>query len=94
MRVLACFLLRRRSKAPLAALLYFGAMLFPALGFVNVYPFRYSFVANHFQYLAAAGPLVLLSAAWSHAAARVRFLQTNRGVTIAIPGVVLAVLVK
>ena len=25
--------------------------LFPALGFVDVYPFRYSFVADHFQYL-------------------------------------------
>ena len=27
--------------------------LFPALGFVNVFPFRYSFVADHFQYLAS-----------------------------------------
>jgi tetratricopeptide (TPR) repeat protein len=34
-------------------------MLFPVLGFFNVYPFRYSFVADHFQYLACIGPIVL-----------------------------------
>ena len=32
----------------------FIASLFPALGFVDVYPFRFSFVADHFQYLASA----------------------------------------
>jgi len=31
---------------------------FPALGFLNVYPFRYSYVADHFQYLALLGILV------------------------------------
>src|SRR5206468_2968227 len=45
--------LRRRSRAPFAAFLCFSVVLAPALGFVNVYPFRYSFVADHFQYLAA-----------------------------------------
>jgi tetratricopeptide (TPR) repeat protein len=53
-----CWGLRHRSRAPLAVLLYFVVTLFPALGFFNVYPFRYSFVADHFQYLAALGPLV------------------------------------
>src|SRR5207244_1762849 len=36
--------------------------LAPALGFVNVYPMRYSFVADHFQYLASL-PLIALAAA-------------------------------
>ena len=54
--------LRRRTRAPLAALLYFGVTLAPALGFVNVYPFKYSFVADHFQYLASAGIIVLATA--------------------------------
>lgn len=53
---------RKRSRAPLAAALYFGGTLVPALGFVNVYPFRYSYVADHFQYLATLGPIVLASA--------------------------------
>ncbi|HUL73738.1 MAG TPA: glycosyltransferase family 39 protein, partial [Vicinamibacterales bacterium] len=50
---------RTRSRAPLAAMLFFGGTLFPALGFVNVYPFVYSFVADHFQYLACLGPIAL-----------------------------------
>jgi Flp pilus assembly protein TadD len=50
------------GKGPLAGALYFGVTLFPALGFINVYPFRYSFVADHFQYLASLGPIALLAA--------------------------------
>lgn len=53
---------RNRSRAPLAASLFFSAALFPVLGFFNVYPFRYSFVADHFQYLACIGPVGLLAA--------------------------------
>jgi tetratricopeptide (TPR) repeat protein len=60
--LVALWRLRRRTRAPLAAVLYFGGTLFPALGFLNVYPFRYSFVADHFQYLACLGPIVLASA--------------------------------
>jgi Flp pilus assembly protein TadD len=43
---------RRWSRGPLAAVLLFAGTLFPALGFINVYPFIYSYVADHFQYLA------------------------------------------
>jgi protein O-mannosyl-transferase len=56
------FLRRRIGRGPLVALLFFGGTLLPALGFVNVYPMRYSFVADHFQYLASIGPIVLLVA--------------------------------
>jgi tetratricopeptide (TPR) repeat protein len=42
--------------------LFFAGTLFPALGFLNVYPFRYSFVADHFQYLASVGLIVLVAA--------------------------------
>lgn len=54
---------RRRDRAPLAAALLFGGMLFPVLGFVNVYPFVFSYVADHFQYLASIGMIAFLSAA-------------------------------
>jgi Flp pilus assembly protein TadD len=57
-----CWGLRSRSRAPLAVLLYFAIALFPALGFFNVYPFLYSFVADHFQYLASVGPIVAVAA--------------------------------
>jgi tetratricopeptide (TPR) repeat protein len=54
---------RTRSRAPLAAMLFFSGTLVPALGFVNVYPFKYSFVADHFQYLASLGVIALVAAA-------------------------------
>jgi tetratricopeptide (TPR) repeat protein len=61
--VVALFMLRRRiGRGPLVALLFFGGTVLPALGFVNVYPMRYSFVADHFQYLASIGVIVLLIA--------------------------------
>ncbi len=53
---------RRRSRAPLAAALLYAGILFPALGFVEVFPFLYSFVADHFQYLASAALLPALAA--------------------------------
>ncbi len=61
--VLAGFwLMRRRSRGPLAALLLFIGTLFPALGFINVYPFQFSFVADHFQYLASIAVIAPISA--------------------------------
>ena len=54
---------QRRDRAPLAAALLFGGMLFPVLGFVNVYPFVFSYVADHFQYLASIGMIAFLTAA-------------------------------
>jgi len=50
---------------PLAAFLIFGVCLAPALGFVDMYPMRYSFVADHFQYAASAA-LIALFAAGAH----------------------------
>jgi protein O-mannosyl-transferase len=54
--------LRQNFRGPLAVTLVFLGLLFPALGFINVYPFIYSFVADHFQYLACAAPLTLFAA--------------------------------
>jgi tetratricopeptide (TPR) repeat protein len=54
--------LRRRWRGPLAGLLFFTGTLIPVLGFFNVYPFIYSFVADHFQYLASLGVIALASA--------------------------------
>ena len=46
---------RAKSRGPLAAWLLFVGSLFPVLGFFNVFPFLYSYVADHFQYLASLG---------------------------------------
>jgi len=53
----------RLGRGPLATALLFGGTLLPALGFFDVYPMRYSYVADHFQYLASLTPHALLAAA-------------------------------
>jgi len=58
----AAWMIRSRTRGPLAALLFFVGSLFPALGFFNAYPFIYSFVADHFQYLASLGLFALAAA--------------------------------
>jgi tetratricopeptide (TPR) repeat protein len=56
----ALWLARRRlGPWPFAALAFFAGTLVPALGFFDVYPMRFSFVADHFQYLASLGPIAL-----------------------------------
>ena len=50
--------LARKHRGPLAGFLYFAVTLVPVLGFVDVYPFVYSYVADHFQYLASLGIMI------------------------------------
>lgn len=52
----------RIGRAPFAAALGFAATLAPALGFVDVYPMRYTFVADHYQYLASLFVIVPVAA--------------------------------
>lgn len=81
--------LRTRTRGPLAAALFFGGTLVPALGFFDVYPFRYAFVADHFQYLASIGPLVLAAALTARA---VRYRRPLELAAAAALGLVLATL--
>jgi Flp pilus assembly protein TadD len=41
---------------------FFVATLSPLLGFIMIYTFQYSFVADHYQYLACIGPIALAAA--------------------------------
>ena len=57
------FIKRNTALRPVAfAFAYFVITLFPVLDFFDVYFFRYSFVSDHFQYLASMGPLALAGA--------------------------------
>lgn len=56
--VLAAWAKGRRG--PALALFLFAGTLFPALGFVDVFPFVFSFVADHFAYIASIGGLTFL----------------------------------
>lgn len=74
--VATLWLLRHHiGRAPLAAVLYFGGTLFPVLGFFNVYPFRYSYVADHFQYLASLGLFGLVAGTLVQGVGRARASQ-------------------
>jgi len=58
----------RIGRGPFAFLLLFGGCLFPAMGFFNVYPMRFSWVADHFAYQAVAvfaASAVCGAAAWT-----------------------------
>jgi Flp pilus assembly protein TadD len=60
---LAIYFLRRyvgRSVEVAAA--FFVATLGPVLGFIMLFTFLYTFVADHYQYLACIGPIALASA--------------------------------
>src|SRR5574338_189547 len=41
---------------------FFVVTLIPVLGFIMLFTFRYTFVADHYQYLACIGPIALASA--------------------------------
>lgn len=58
------------GRGPLAGVLYYVGTLVPALGFFNVYPMRYSFVADHFAYLSCIGLIALATAVMAWVCAR------------------------
>jgi tetratricopeptide (TPR) repeat protein len=57
----ALWALRRRTRGPLAAFLFFVGSLLPALGIVNLYGARYSWVWDHWQYMPDLGPLAFVA---------------------------------
>lgn len=50
------------GRAPLAAAIFFVATLSPLLGFIPLFTFWYTYVADHYQYMASIGPIVLVCA--------------------------------
>ena len=75
----------RRSVIPAAV--FYVATLAPLLGFLTLYTFYYSFVADHYQYLACLGPFALLAAGLARLAERTRPSPT---VQRAVPAILLA----
>jgi protein O-mannosyl-transferase len=56
------FVRRFTGRSTEVAMFFYVAMLSPLLGFVITYTFRYSYVADHYQYVAAIGPITLAAA--------------------------------
>jgi protein O-mannosyl-transferase len=74
----------RLGRAPFAGLAFFCVTLIPALGFIDIVPFIYSFVADHFQYLAGIGLFVLLAGLGTSLAARISPVGQRLALTAAI----------
>jgi len=72
-----------------AAVVFFVAVLSPLLGFIPLYTFRYSFVADHYQYVACIGLITLFAAAISRQAATLRL---SLGARYALSSLLLLVL--
>ena len=84
--------IRGRRRGPLAAWLFFVGSLFPTLGFLNVFAFLYSYVADHWQYLASLGVFAFAGAAATELLARApaatrRLLQAVGAAALAVLGV-------
>ncbi len=77
----------RIGRGPVAFLLLFGGVLFPAMGFFNVYAMRYSYVADHFAYQAVA--VAAAGLACGAASALAKAPQFGRRTAAAIGAVVL-----
>jgi tetratricopeptide (TPR) repeat protein len=82
-------LLARRHRGPLAAFLIFTGTLFPVLGFLNVYPFIFSFVADHFAYLASLAAIVPIT---SGLASGAKTIGLRKPAVVILPTALLAVL--
>ena len=80
----------RFARAPLAGFLFFAGTLFPVLGFANVYPFMFSYVADHFQYLASLGIIIPIAAGLTIWVDKLSI--ETRGMGSATGGVLLALL--
>jgi tetratricopeptide (TPR) repeat protein len=73
----AILLLRRRiGRGPETALVFFVATLLPLLGFFMLYTFRYTFVADHYVYVALIGPAALAGAGLAWLVARLRAVHS------------------
>lgn len=84
---------RRREKIGrgfIAATAFFIVTLLPMLGFLSLYTFRYTYVADHYQYVACIGPILLVAAGWQRLAGRLD--ERKRHFTAVLPVFVLVVL--
>src|SRR5437762_205787 len=85
--------LRRWSRAPLAGVLVYIFLLLPSLGFLNIFFFIYSFVADHWQYLACLGLITPCASGIVLLAGQLESWQAwlERGTTLLLAGVLFLV---
>jgi tetratricopeptide (TPR) repeat protein len=74
------------GRAPVAGLVFFVAALSPLLGFFMEYTFRYSYVADHYQYNASIGLLAIAAAVLVRMLAGTGFVPVVSGVLLLVLG--------
>src|SRR6266480_4747140 len=79
---------RRWSRAPLAGVLVYIFLLLPTLGFLNQFFFIYSFVSDHWQYLACVGIITPCASGIVLLAGQLKSWQAwlERGTTLFLAG--------
>ncbi len=80
------------GRGPVAAVVFFVAVLSPMLGFIPLFTFYYTFVADHYQYLACLGPIALFAGAATHFSEKWRIHFSARYVSAFLLLLVLAAL--
>jgi tetratricopeptide (TPR) repeat protein len=78
--VAAYYVRRIAGRGVFAALAFFVATLAPVLGLLMLYTFRYTFVADHYQYIACIGPIALACAGGAKLLARFPSFRMAGGV--------------
>lgn len=78
------------GRKAVAAIIFFPATLFPTLGFFSLYTFRYTYVADHYQYVAGIGLIALAVGAGYRLAHR--FGKTGKAVATVAAALLLVVL--
>src|SRR6266542_4439103 len=81
--------LLRWSRAPFAGVLIYLLLLLPSMGFLNIYFFIYSFVADHWQYLACLGIIAPCASGIVLLTARLKAWQSllEPGIMLVLAGV-------
>jgi tetratricopeptide (TPR) repeat protein len=79
---------RERLGRPfIAGVVFFVATLSPLLGFISLYTFRYTYVADHYQYVASIGLITIAVASGCRAAAKIRILPAVAPIILAAYGI-------
>ena len=71
-----------RNRAGFVGLLYVLLMIFPVLGFVDIYFMRYALVADHWQYFSICGVLGILMIGIDKVSQKVAFIYIQYGLVL------------
>ncbi len=77
---------KKIGRPAIAAMIFFVAALSPMLGFIMEYTFRYTYVADHYQYNASIGLIAVASAILWHWSSRAGLLPAMAVVVLLVLG--------